>query len=424
MVKHNITCKQRAFDLLKAIYPDSMTTDRIGEASGMKTHDGARSTCSVLEREGRIKRVGRGTYVYNPEGEKAFGELSSEKHVHKMQPYEEQRQERPKEAPGAEQPVSDEPRDVVLFQAFLRPIGNEDKAWSNSLRLSKEFPEKRHDNIMQVIREVRDELSEVAALNFKDNTYTDALGRQRPMVEFSEDVLMPVVGRVGGKRASVGLHRLNQEFNRLKRVDHGGSGHADRQLLVDLFDRMDQRALEREDRTISLLKEMHDDARADRAMTQEALGQLMTLATRGPAPSITNVRAMEPGRYHGTFRGLPLMAQGISQTEMASTIAGAIGAAFGAGEFTVPILKDYIKEHPIAQIESDILPCGHRGDVPIPRPEYKEWFAFHDPMDLKAGQRPKWTWCFTVVGKRELLKPERLAHIKRWYLQRKGRLFA
>jgi anti-repressor protein len=48
----------------------------------------------------------------------------------------------------------------------------------------------------------------------------------------------------------------------------GSSSYADRQLLVDLFDRMDKlaleredRALQREDRTISLLKEMHDDAR-------------------------------------------------------------------------------------------------------------------------------------------------------------------
>jgi hypothetical protein len=36
-------------------------------------------------------------------------------------------------------------------------------------------------------------------------------------------------------------------------------------------DRMDRRALEREDRAMSLLKEMHNDARADRVMMQEAL---------------------------------------------------------------------------------------------------------------------------------------------------------
>ena len=41
-----------------------------------------------------------------------------------------------------------------------------------------------------------EELGEVAALNFKDGTYTDANGQQRPMIEFSEDVLMPDIERI------------------------------------------------------------------------------------------------------------------------------------------------------------------------------------------------------------------------------------
>jgi hypothetical protein len=104
---------------------------------------------------------------------------------------------------------------VTLFAAFLRPIGNEDKAWSNSLRLSKEFPVKRHDHVLEAMREVREELGSDALPNFRDSTYTDANGRQRPMIEFSEDVLMPVVGRVGGKRASVGLRGSRRALLRL-----------------------------------------------------------------------------------------------------------------------------------------------------------------------------------------------------------------
>jgi prophage antirepressor-like protein len=50
----------------------------------------------------------------------------------------------------------------------------------------------------------------------------------------------------------------------------GSSGQVDYQLLIELFDRMDKRALERE-----------ENARADRAMTQEVLSQVLKLVARG-----------------------------------------------------------------------------------------------------------------------------------------------
>jgi hypothetical protein len=37
----------------------------------------------------------------------------------------------------------------------------------------------------------------IVALNFKDGTYIDRNGHQRPMIEFSEDVLPSVIGRHG-----------------------------------------------------------------------------------------------------------------------------------------------------------------------------------------------------------------------------------
>jgi hypothetical protein len=58
----------------------------------------------------------------------------------------------------------------------------------------------RPADVMRAMREVMGELGEGAALNFKENTYSDANGQRRPMIEFSEDVVIPVVGRVGGAR--------------------------------------------------------------------------------------------------------------------------------------------------------------------------------------------------------------------------------
>jgi Phage regulatory protein Rha (Phage_pRha) len=58
-------------------------------------------------------------------------------------------------------------------------------------------PAAQHKNVLQAIRKVQENLNN-NRLNFQPTSYTDTQGRQQPMIQFSEDVLFPVLGGVGG----------------------------------------------------------------------------------------------------------------------------------------------------------------------------------------------------------------------------------
>jgi hypothetical protein len=46
---------------------------------------------------------------------------------------------------------NDDPRGLTVYNPFLRPVNGEDKAWSNSLRASRESG-RRHDHVLEALR--------------------------------------------------------------------------------------------------------------------------------------------------------------------------------------------------------------------------------------------------------------------------------
>jgi hypothetical protein len=95
---------------------------------------------------------------------------------------------------------SDDPRDMTLFKSFLRPVGGENKAWSNSLRAAQESG-RPHKHVLPLLRKLITELPpEISGPNFRPADYIDAQGKKRPMIEFCQDVLTNVFAAVGGPR--------------------------------------------------------------------------------------------------------------------------------------------------------------------------------------------------------------------------------
>jgi hypothetical protein len=70
-----------------------------------------------------------------------------------------------------------------------------------------------------------------AALNFEQGSYTDKNSQQRPLIRFSDGVLLNVVAAVGGKVEHQLLHRANLELNRLKEAERAGAGRFQGRLL-------------------------------------------------------------------------------------------------------------------------------------------------------------------------------------------------
>jgi hypothetical protein len=60
-------------------------------------------------------------------------------------------------------------------------------------------PSARHNNVLRSVRLARQKLGPNYAHNFVDVTYVDKKGENRPMIQFSDAVLLNVVAAVGGK---------------------------------------------------------------------------------------------------------------------------------------------------------------------------------------------------------------------------------
>jgi hypothetical protein len=80
---------------------------------------------------------------------------------------------------------NDDPRDLTVYNPFLRPVNGEEKAWSNSLRATRESG-RRNDDVLEALRKLRAELPvSIAAPNFRDCTYIGQNSKVLPMIEFS-----------------------------------------------------------------------------------------------------------------------------------------------------------------------------------------------------------------------------------------------
>jgi Rha family phage regulatory protein len=117
---------------------------------------------------------------------------------------------------------SDDPRDMTVFSPFLRPVGGQHKAGSNSLRVAQESG-KKHKHVLEAFRKLMSELPpEIVGPNFRPVDYTDAHGQKRPMIEFCADVLTNVLAVVGGPRFHVMLYLFKQDFDRLLKAERSG----------------------------------------------------------------------------------------------------------------------------------------------------------------------------------------------------------
>lgn len=102
-------------------------------------------------------------------------------------------------------------------------------------------------NVLRDARKAREKLGEIGRLNFEPATYSDAQGKSRKMLRFSDAVLLNVVAAVGGAVEHQLLYRANVELNRLKEMERSGdlAPRGDNAAVVAVLDRMDQRADER-----------------------------------------------------------------------------------------------------------------------------------------------------------------------------------
>jgi hypothetical protein len=69
----------------------------------------------------------------------------------------------------------------------------------NELRAQIGEPRVQHKNVLQAVRKVMEKLGECGRLNFQPAEYIDAQSKPRTMIQFSDEVILPVVGAVGGK---------------------------------------------------------------------------------------------------------------------------------------------------------------------------------------------------------------------------------
>ncbi len=111
--------------------------------------------------------------------------------------------------PETESNASDEPRDVVLFQPFLRPVGGEDRAWGDTVWLTQLLNEERakageppapHKNVMRGARTAMEKLGESVRLNFEPVEYLDKHGKTLPLIGMSE-IALPVISEAGHSSA-------------------------------------------------------------------------------------------------------------------------------------------------------------------------------------------------------------------------------
>jgi hypothetical protein len=135
----------------------------------------------------------------------------------------------PPKLPGeAESADADDPRDMTVFNPFLRPVGGQQKAWSNSLRAAQESG-KPHKQVLPLFRKLMSDLPpEIVRQNLRPTNYTDSLGRSQPMIEFCQDVLSNVLAAVGGPKFHIVLYLLQQAFDHLLATVRSGGASSGR----------------------------------------------------------------------------------------------------------------------------------------------------------------------------------------------------
>lgn len=90
--------------------------------------------------------------------------------------------------------------------------------WTDSLSVAEVFG-KRHDNVLERIRQIDKENQVVGLLSFKEAEYIDVQGKPRPYFEMTEDGFQGVVGKFNDRAGSdIALIQAiyRKEFKRLK----------------------------------------------------------------------------------------------------------------------------------------------------------------------------------------------------------------
>jgi len=93
----------------------------------------------------------------------------------------------------------------------------------NEFRTKAGHPLTRHDTVLRAVRGAREKLGpQIAARNFVDGSYIDANGQHRPLIQFSQDVILNVCTAIGGPVEHQLIHQANVELNRLKKSERTG----------------------------------------------------------------------------------------------------------------------------------------------------------------------------------------------------------
>jgi hypothetical protein len=123
---------------------------------------------------------------------------------------------------------------LTVFKPVLGLIDGEEQPWGdtiwimnrlNELRVRTGHPQMKHGNVLRAVRDAMEKLGpEINLSNFVEieNGYTDVRGRQQPLIQFSQDVILNVCTAIGGPVEQQLIHQANVELNRLKKIERTG----------------------------------------------------------------------------------------------------------------------------------------------------------------------------------------------------------
>ncbi|KJU81858.1 Phage regulatory protein, Rha [Candidatus Magnetobacterium bavaricum] len=103
-------------------------------------------------------------------------------------------------------------QDVIVFI-------DKGKTFTTSLVVAEKFG-KRHDNVVQTIRNLNDHSDNFWLLNFKERKYIDDRGKEQPMFELTKDGFVFLVMRFTGKEAMTWQKKFIAAFNHMERLLH------------------------------------------------------------------------------------------------------------------------------------------------------------------------------------------------------------